>query len=82
MMSSRRLHGGGGVGAGETQPDDDLYHGVGVVFLAVCPLLGASVLYLANKGSATSAVPILNGFAGGVLLGCPRTHTPIHAAVA
>jgi hypothetical protein len=46
--------------------DDNLYHGIGIFFLAVCPIIGASVYSFTN---IKNFVPVLNGFAGGLLFG-------------
>ena len=50
---------------------DATYHGVGLTFLSICPVLGASVFLC---GGVKSDSAILNGFAGGVLLGFALLH--------
>lgn len=50
---------------------DASYHGVGLTFLTICPVIGASVFFF---GGVKNGSAILNGFAGGVLLGFALLH--------
>lgn len=54
--------------------DDDLYHGIGLLFLTICPAIGASFYLLSNIKSSLM-IPVLNGFAGGVLFGFGFLHS-------
>jgi Na+-translocating ferredoxin:NAD+ oxidoreductase RnfA subunit len=51
---------------------DALYHGIGLTFLTICPLLGASVYFFGGGSKLWGR--ILSGYAGGMLLGFALMH--------
>ena len=54
-----------------TPDSNDLYFGIGIVFLAICPLLGATAYFVS---SVPNFSPLINGLAGGILLGFALLH--------
>lgn len=51
---------------------DAVYHGIGLTFLAICPMLGASVYF--GVPYSKLWVRLLNGYAGGLLFGFGLMH--------
>jgi len=78
MNLRKLLHSGsehdGNDSSNDSSNDDDLYHGIGITFLILAPIIGGFCVNTISNTKYSAIVHFINSFAGGILLGTALLH--------